>query len=94
MRVATNAVSGYSISYSGETLKHTNGSDTITAIGNPNYDTPSTSLEFFALCIDIDSTGSIGSKKLQEQCDYYQKLFQISTEDLVDVSYSDIISQT
>ncbi len=40
----------------------------------------------------IDNDGSIGTQKLQEQCDHYQKLFQLSTEDLIEVSYSDLIS--
>ncbi len=39
----------------------------------------------------IDSDGSIGTAKLQEQCDYYQQLFQIPAEDLIDISYSDMI---
>ncbi len=41
----------------------------------------------------IDADGSIGTQKLQEQCDHYRKLFQISEDDLVEVSYSDLISQ-
>ena len=41
----------------------------------------------------IDSTGSIGIQKLKEQCGYYQKLFKISTENLVEFSYSDLVSR-
>ena len=41
----------------------------------------------------IDSDGSISIEKLQEQCDYYRDKFQISAEDLIEVSYSDLISQ-
>ena len=39
--------------------------------------------------IDID--GSIGIQKLQQQCDYYLKIFEVSQEDLVAESYSDLI---
>ncbi len=39
----------------------------------------------------IDKDGTIGEEKLLEQCEYYLKLFGISNEDLVSVSYSDLI---
>ena len=41
----------------------------------------------------IDSDGSLGTPKLQVQCNHYRKLFEISEDDLVEVSYSDLISQ-
>ncbi|MFX0181570.1 MAG: class IV adenylate cyclase [Candidatus Hodarchaeota archaeon] len=40
--------------------------------------------------IDID--GTIGIKKLQEQCRYYLHLFKISEKDLISQSYSDLLS--
>jgi len=40
----------------------------------------------------IDSDGSIGIQKLQQQCNHYRRLFQISDDDLIDVSYSDMFS--
>lgn len=40
--------------------------------------------------IDID--GTIGIKKLQEQCHYYLDLFKISKKDLISQSYSDLLS--
>lgn len=40
----------------------------------------------------IDEDGSISEAKLREQCEYYQHLFEITSDDLVAVSYSDIIS--
>ena len=39
----------------------------------------------------IDVDGSIGKQKLQEQCGYYMELFGIDEEDLIEVSYSDLI---
>lgn len=39
--------------------------------------------------IDID--GSIGIQKLQQQCDYYLKLFEVSQGNLIAESYSDLI---
>jgi predicted adenylyl cyclase CyaB len=39
----------------------------------------------------IDEDGSIGSEKLHEQCNHYLKLLNISKEDLLENSYSDLI---
>lgn len=39
----------------------------------------------------IDEDGSIGETKLQEQCEHYMTLFEIKPEDLVEVSYSDLL---
>lgn len=39
----------------------------------------------------IDSEGSIGQKKLEEQCRHYMELFGIQETDLVEVSYSDLL---
>ena len=39
----------------------------------------------------IDKDGSIGREKLQEQCDFYAGLFEISNKDFVANSYSDMI---
>ena len=39
----------------------------------------------------IDQDGSIGVQKLQQQCDYYLDLFNISNDNLVAESYSDLI---
>jgi predicted adenylyl cyclase CyaB len=41
--------------------------------------------------IDID--GSIGTQKLQQQCDYYLKLFKASKKNLIAQSYSDLLSE-
>lgn len=41
--------------------------------------------------IDID--GSIGTVKLQEQCRFFLELFEISEEDLISISYSDLLLQ-
>ena len=41
----------------------------------------------------IDEDGSIGEARLREQCEYYQELFGISEDDLVAVSYSDMVNQ-
>lgn len=40
----------------------------------------------------IDSDGTIDTSKLQAQCDYYRNLFQIMNNDLIDVSYSDLLT--
>ena len=42
----------------------------------------------------IDENESIGKEKLLEQCQFYLDLFQISKEDLVSVSYSDLLLET
>ncbi len=39
----------------------------------------------------IDSDGSIGEEQLRKQCQYYLDLFKIRAEDLIDVSYSDMV---
>ncbi len=39
----------------------------------------------------IDADGSIGEEQLQAQCRYYMQLLRISEDDLVDVSYSDLL---
>jgi len=39
----------------------------------------------------IDKDGSIGEEKLHEQCQYYLNLFRIREEDLIEVSYSDMV---
>ncbi len=39
----------------------------------------------------IDTDGSIGVEKLEEQCSYYLKEFDIADSDLLEVSYSDMI---
>lgn len=39
----------------------------------------------------IDETGEIGVEKLKEQCDFFMHLFEIQKEDLIDVSYSDLM---
>ena len=41
----------------------------------------------------IDSDGTIGITKLQEQCQFFLKLFEISEEDLISKSYSDLLLQ-
>lgn len=41
--------------------------------------------------IDID--GSIGKDKLLDQCNYFMELFSISQDDLIKVSYSDLLLQ-
>lgn len=38
-----------------------------------------------------DKDGTIGIDKLLEQCQHYLKLFHISEEDLISVSYSDLL---
>jgi len=39
----------------------------------------------------IDSEGTIGREKLQEQCNYYRSLFGIRDEDMISQSYSDLL---
>jgi adenylate cyclase, class 2 len=41
----------------------------------------------------IDSDGSIGIEKLQQQCDYYTQFFGIKKQDFIAVSYSDLLLQ-
>ncbi len=41
----------------------------------------------------IDKDGLIGKEKLLEQCNYYLDLFEISKDDLISVSYSDLLLQ-
>lgn len=39
----------------------------------------------------IDEKGTISINELQAQCEYFMKLFEISSKDLIKVSYSDLI---
>jgi adenylate cyclase class IV len=39
----------------------------------------------------IDHNGELGLEKIQAQCDHYASLFQITTEDYVAISYSDLL---
>ncbi len=39
----------------------------------------------------VDYNGVLGREKLFKQCKYYLNLFQIPTEDLISVSYSDLL---
>jgi len=39
----------------------------------------------------IDNTGEIGQYRLQKQCEEYIELFQIPLDDLIKVSYSDML---
>lgn len=41
----------------------------------------------------IDKDGSIGRKRLLEQCEFYLDLFDVSEKELVDISYSDLLLQ-
>lgn len=41
----------------------------------------------------IDSDGMIGKEKLNEQCSYYLKLFDIPQEDMISCSYSDLLAE-
>jgi len=41
----------------------------------------------------IDNDGTIGKDKLLEQCQFFLDLFKISREDLISVSYSDLLLQ-
>ena len=42
----------------------------------------------------IDTDGSIGQERLQEQCENYMSLFGIAEADLVSVSYSDLLASS
>jgi len=48
-------------------------------------------LGYFVEIEAIDEDGSIGSEKLHEQCKYYLRLLNISKEDLLENSYSDLM---
>lgn len=48
-------------------------------------------LGYFVEIEAIDDDGSIGSEKLHEQCKHYLKLLNISKEDLLENSYSDLV---
>lgn len=48
-------------------------------------------LGYFVEIEAIDEDGSIGSEKLHEQCKHYLKLLNVSKEDLLENSYSDLI---
>ena len=48
-------------------------------------------LGYFVEIEAIDEDGSIGSEKLHEQCKYYLRLLNISKEDLLENSYSDLV---
>jgi len=41
----------------------------------------------------IDNDGTIGKDRLLEQCQFFLDLFKISQEDLISVSYSDLLLQ-
>lgn len=41
----------------------------------------------------IDNDGTVGKDKLLEQCQFFLDLFMISQEDLIPVSYSDLLLQ-
>ncbi len=41
----------------------------------------------------IDTDGSISEASLQEQCEFYMQLLHIQKEDLLDVSYSDLLME-
>src|SRR3989339_284583 len=41
----------------------------------------------------IDNDGTIGKDKLLQQCQFFLDLFKISQEDLISVSYSDLLLQ-
>ena len=41
----------------------------------------------------ISNDGTIGKEKLLEQCQFFLDLFKISREDLISVSYSDLVLQ-
>lgn len=40
----------------------------------------------------IDKDGNIGQEKLLEQCNFYLSLFEISQDELIDCSYSDLLA--
>jgi len=48
-------------------------------------------LGFFVEIEAIDNDGTIGKDKLLEQCQFFLDLFKISQEDLISVSYSDLL---
>ena len=39
----------------------------------------------------IDEDGNLGEARLREQCEHYMALFEVAEEDLVGVSYSDMV---
>jgi len=39
----------------------------------------------------IDSDGNLGEKKLNEQCEFYIKMFDIKPSNLLEISYSDML---
>ena len=41
----------------------------------------------------IDTEGNIGREKLMEQCQFFLDLFKIAIDDLISVSYSDLLLQ-
>jgi adenylate cyclase class 2 len=41
----------------------------------------------------IDSEGTIGRERLQEQCNHYRKLLGVREEDMISQSYSDLLLQ-
>lgn len=41
----------------------------------------------------IDKDGSIGTEKLEEQCNYYVQLFRIAKEQFIAESYSDLLEK-
>lgn len=49
------------------------------------------SLGTFVAIEAIDEDGTIGISKLTEQCNYYLGMFNISNDDLISVSYSDLL---
>jgi adenylate cyclase, class 2 len=50
-------------------------------------------LGYFVEIEAIDYDGTLGKKKLLNQCEHFLKMFDISTSDLISVSYSDLILQ-
>ena len=42
----------------------------------------------------IDTDGTIGKEKLQQQCDFYAGLLNVAKDDFIAVSYSDMIMAT
>ena len=40
----------------------------------------------------IDVNGSLGESHLLQQCEHYMQLFVIKADDLLDVSYSDLLA--
>ncbi|MDO8460352.1 MAG: hypothetical protein Q7S74_04540 [Nanoarchaeota archaeon] len=41
----------------------------------------------------IDKEGTIGRERLQQQCNYYKSLLDISEEEMIAHSYSDLLLQ-